>query len=112
MNIPITGTAGSIGSHTVDLLLQEGYEVRLLDSLTPPAHVGGRIYNLGNGDGYSVFQVIETVRQVTGHPTPAVPARRRGNPARFVASSQRIRNELGWEPLYPGLGLPRLRTAT
>jgi UDP-glucose 4-epimerase len=62
------------------------------------------IYNLGNGTGYSVLQVIETARQVTGHAIPAVEApRRSGDAARLVACSERIRRELGWEPKIPDL---------
>lgn len=62
------------------------------------------VYNLGNGKGYSVREIIETARDVTGHPIPAVDApRREGDPARLVASSLRIRDELGWEPKYPDL---------
>jgi UDP-glucose 4-epimerase len=57
------------------------------------------IYNLGNGAGYSVREVIETARQVTGHPIPAVEAPRRpGDAPRLVASSERIQRELGWKP--------------
>ncbi len=62
------------------------------------------VYNLGNGTGYSVREVIETAREVTGHPIPAVEAPRRpGDPARLVASSEKIRRELGWQPKYPDL---------
>ncbi len=62
------------------------------------------IYNLGNGAGYSVRQVIETARRVTGHPIPAIEAPRRpGDPPRLVASSARIRQELGWQPNIPEL---------
>ncbi|MBB5156281.1 UDP-glucose 4-epimerase [Saccharopolyspora phatthalungensis] len=58
-----------------------------------------RIYNLGNGTGFSVRQVIDTCRKVTGHPIPAnVAPRRAGDPATLVASSQRAREELGWAP--------------
>lgn len=58
-----------------------------------------RIYNLGSGDGYSVKQVIETCRAVTGHPIPAELApRRAGDPATLVASSDKIKSELGWNP--------------
>ncbi|MGG1311577.1 UDP-glucose 4-epimerase GalE [Cohnella laeviribosi] len=57
------------------------------------------IYNLGNGTGFSVKQVVETVRRVTGHPIPAeVKARRAGDPAVLIASSARARTELGWQP--------------
>jgi UDP-glucose 4-epimerase len=62
------------------------------------------VYNLGNGVGYSVKEVIETARRVTGHPIPAVDSPRRpGDPARLVASSERIRDELGWQPQIPKL---------
>ncbi len=62
------------------------------------------IYNLGNGVGYSVREVIETARKVTGHPIPAeVAPRRAGDPSRLVASSERIRRELGWQPRIPDL---------
>ena len=62
------------------------------------------IYNLGNGRGFSVREVIEIARKVTGHEIPAVDSRRRaGDPAVLVASSQKIRSELGWSPKYPDL---------
>ncbi len=62
------------------------------------------IYNLGNGAGYSVRQVIETARRVTGHPIPVVEhPRRPGDAPRLVACSDRIRRELGWDPVYPDL---------
>ena len=62
------------------------------------------VYNLGNGNGYSVREVIETARLVTDHPLPAVESPpRTGDPARLVASSTRIRRELGWQPEYPDL---------
>lgn len=60
-----------------------------------------RVYNLGCETGYSVREMIEVVRQVTGHPIPAVDApRRAGDPARLVASSALIREELGWQPVF------------
>ena len=66
--------------------------------------IGAGAYNMGNGAGYSNREVIETVRQVTGREIGVVPmARRPGDPARLVASSERIRQELGWEPRYPDL---------
>ncbi|MGW7728460.1 UDP-glucose 4-epimerase GalE [Streptomyces canus] len=57
------------------------------------------ICNLGNGEGFSVRQVIETVRKVTGHPIPEVVApRRAGDPATLVASAATAREKLGWNP--------------
>jgi UDP-glucose 4-epimerase len=62
------------------------------------------IYNLGNGAGYSVREVIDTAREVTGHPIPAVEtARRPGDAPRLVASSAKIQAELGWKPAIPKL---------
>ena len=61
--------------------------------------VGVAAYNLGNGDGYSVREVIEAAERVTGLRVPVrVGARRPGDPARLVASSARIRRELEWSP--------------
>lgn len=61
-------------------------------------------YNLGNGTGYSVRQVIETARQVTGADIPVrIGPRRPGDPAVLVASAERIRAELGWAPRHPDL---------
>lgn len=58
-----------------------------------------RVYNLGNGKGYTVNEVIETARSVTGHPIPTVTEQRRpGDPAVLVASSEKIRTELNWIP--------------
>ncbi|MEW2030942.1 UDP-glucose 4-epimerase GalE [Streptomyces roseifaciens] len=62
------------------------------------------ICNLGNGNGFSVHEVIETVRKVTGHPVPQVAApRRAGDPAVLVASAERARETLGWTPRRPDL---------
>jgi UDP-glucose 4-epimerase len=61
-------------------------------------------YNLGNGSGYSVKEVIETARKVTGMEIVSIgSARRPGDPARLVASSEKIGRELGWKPEYPDL---------
>lgn len=66
--------------------------------------LGCRHYNLGNGQGYTVREVIETCRAVTGHPIPQVIGPRRpGDPAVLIASAEAIRRELGWQPRYPGL---------
>lgn len=57
------------------------------------------IFNLGNGIGFSVKEVIETARKVTGHPIPAqISPRRAGDPAKLIASSNKARKILGWKP--------------
>ena len=62
------------------------------------------IYNLGSGNGFSVREVIETARKVTGHAIPAVESPRRpGDPARLVASPQKIKDELGWDPTHTNM---------
>jgi len=62
------------------------------------------VYNLGNGSGYSVREVIETVRKVTGKKVISIDSPRRpGDPARLVATSEKIRKELKWVPKYPEL---------
>lgn len=61
-------------------------------------------FNLGNGNGHSVKQVIEVAREVTGHPIPAeVAPRRPGDPDRLVAAADKARQVLGWQPRYPEL---------
>ncbi len=75
-----------------------------LDALATPRGEQPLIYNLGNGRGFSVREVIEAARRVTGHTIPAVDAARRpGDPAVLVASSEKIRRELGWQPQHPEL---------
>jgi UDP-glucose 4-epimerase len=67
-----------------------------LDALEPGRH---RIYNLGTGDGYTVKEVVDSARRVTGREIRAVEEPRRpGDPAALVAASDRIRAELGWQP--------------
>ena len=62
------------------------------------------IYNIGNGQGFSILEVIESVRRVTGHAIPVQNCPRRpGDPAILVASSESIRKDLGWVPKYPNL---------
>ncbi|MBN2124136.1 MAG: UDP-glucose 4-epimerase GalE, partial [Deltaproteobacteria bacterium] len=64
---------------------------------------GGR-YNLGNGNGYSVKEVIDSARRISGRSIPAtVTGRRAGDPAVLVASSKKARKELGWAPRFPDL---------
>ncbi len=61
--------------------------------------VSGQAFNVGNNRGYSVREVLESARQITGKPIPAtVGLRRAGDPAILVASSEKIRRELGWKP--------------
>ncbi|GHE91660.1 UDP-glucose 4-epimerase GalE [Streptomyces longispororuber] len=70
--------------------------LRALDAATEGDHL---VCNLGNGNGFSVRQVIETAREVTGHPIPeVVAARRGGDPAVLVASAATARERLGWQP--------------
>lgn len=62
------------------------------------------VFNLGNGDGYSVQQVIDVAREVTGQPIAVQHGpRRAGDPASLVADATRARTELGWKPQYPAL---------
>lgn len=62
------------------------------------------VYNLGNGTGFSVKEVVETARKVTGCPIPAeVAERRAGDPAQLIASSKKAVKELGWQPKYAEL---------
>jgi UDP-glucose 4-epimerase len=83
--------------HVVDLAQAHILALEALDR-------GSTVYNLGNGQGFSVKQVIETARAVTGHPIPAVIGpRRAGDPATLVASSEKIRRDLGWRPRFPSL---------
>ncbi|MFD3332337.1 UDP-glucose 4-epimerase GalE [Streptomyces sp. NPDC058700] len=72
-----------------------------LDAMTTGEHL---VCNLGNGNGFSVREVVETVRKVTGHPVPEITAPRRpGDPAVLVASAETARERLGWTPSRPDL---------
>lgn len=65
---------------------------------------GQRIYNLGNGSGFTVLQVIEAARRVTGQPIPVeVVGRRPGDPAVLIASAEKIGRDLGWKPRHTSL---------
>ena len=65
---------------------------------------GRLIYNIGNGQGFTVREVIDSVRRVTGQPIPVEECpRREGDPAALVASSEKIKRELGWKPQYADL---------
>jgi UDP-glucose 4-epimerase len=83
--------------HVLDLAQAHILALRALDG-------GSRMYNLGNGQGFTVKEVIDVARDVTGHPIPAkVGPRRPGDPAILIASSQKIQQELGWQPQHPEL---------
>ena len=83
--------------HVLDLAHAHILALQALDT-------GSRTYNLGNGQGYTVREVIQTAREVTGHPIPSVDGPRRpGDPPELVASSEKLRQELGWTPRYPDL---------
>jgi UDP-glucose 4-epimerase len=84
--------------HVADIASAHVLAIQRIDEL------GACIFNMGNATGYSNRQVIEATRRVTSKLIPFVPAPRRpGDPARLVASSDRIRQELGWQPHYPDL---------
>ncbi|MGC9521463.1 MAG: UDP-glucose 4-epimerase GalE [Anaerolineae bacterium] len=84
--------------HVLDL---SAAHILALDAL---AEIPALICNLGNGAGYSVKEVIETARRVTGHPIPARSApRRRGDAPILVADARKARDVLGWEPEIPDL---------
>jgi UDP-glucose 4-epimerase len=75
-----------------------------LHALDTPRGQQPLLYNLGNGRGFSVREVIAAARRVTGHAIPALDAPRRpGDPAVLVASSEKIRRELAWQPQHPEL---------
>jgi UDP-glucose 4-epimerase len=63
-----------------------------------------RNFNLGNGDGFTVREVIEAARRVTGHPIPAIEEpRRAGDPPIMIGDTRRARSELGWAPRFPDI---------
>jgi UDP-glucose 4-epimerase len=78
--------------HVLDLAQAHILALRALDD-------GSRVYNLGNGNGFSVKEVIDMAWQVTSHPIPAViGSRRAGDPAILIADSEKTKRELGWQP--------------
>jgi UDP-glucose 4-epimerase len=81
--------------HVQDLAQAHMLAMQALDRL------GSRKYNLGTGNGFSNKEVVEAARRVTGHPIPyEIGPRRPGDPAVLIASSARIREELGWVPKF------------
>jgi UDP-glucose 4-epimerase len=84
--------------HIADLAQAHILAMDALDRL------GVRKYNLGNGNGFSILEVIEAAKQITGKDIPyEIGPRRAGDPAVLIASSAKIRAELGWQPQYPQL---------
>jgi UDP-glucose 4-epimerase len=87
------GTAVRDYLHIVDLA---DAHLRALEAIRPGKHL---IYNLGSGNGYSVLEVLDAVREVTGHEIPAVDSpRRAGDPPALIASNALAAAELGWKP--------------
>ncbi len=83
--------------HVLDLAQAHILALQALDQ-------GSRTYNLGTSEGFTVKEVIEMAREVTGHPIPVeVTPRRPGDPAILIASSDKIRQELGWTPKHSNL---------
>jgi len=83
--------------HVNDLAQAHILALRALDK-------GSRTYNLGNGEGYSVKEVIDAARKITGLPIKAeVGPRRPGDPATLIAGSETIKRELGWQPRFASL---------
>ncbi len=81
--------------HVVDLAQAHILALEALDK-------GSRSYNLGNGEGFTVKEVVDTVREVTGTKiSTEIAPRRAGDPAVLVAASGKIRKELGWSPRFP-----------
>jgi UDP-glucose 4-epimerase len=82
--------------HVSDLAAAHLLALQALDESSP------LIYNLGNGQGFSVREVVEVARKITGHAIPVVESPRRpGDPAVLIASSEKIRRQLGWQPAVP-----------
>jgi UDP-glucose 4-epimerase len=92
------GTAIRDYIHVLDLARAHQLALAALFSGDQPQRL---IYNIGNGVGFSVREIIEAVRRVTGHPIPVIDEPRRpGDPAILIASSEKIMRELGWRPEY------------
>jgi len=84
--------------HVVDIARAHILALKKLDSLC------SRVYNMGNGEGYSNFEVVDIAKKVSGVNIPAkISPRRKGDPAVLVASSNLAKEELGWKPDFPDL---------
>jgi UDP-glucose 4-epimerase len=87
--------------HVVDLAQAH---ILAMEALGKPGSKVQSQYNLGNGRGFTVKEVIDAARKVTGHPIPAVVgARRAGDPATLIASSEAINEDLGWAPKFTNI---------
>jgi UDP-glucose 4-epimerase len=85
--------------HVMDLV-----EAHLLALQKLREGADSNVYNLGNGEGFSVMEIIEAARRVTGHPIPVVYSERRpGDPSRLIASSRKAQEELAWKPNFTRL---------
>jgi UDP-glucose 4-epimerase len=85
--------------HVLDLAQAHILALRALQAGGP-----SRKYNLGNGRGYSILELLEVARKITGHPIPVeVGPRRPGDPATLIASSEALKRELGWQPRHSEL---------
>lgn len=84
--------------HIIDIAEAHASALEAID------RVSGEAFNVGNSRGYSIREVLETARKVTGHPLPAaIAARRPGDPATLVASGEKIRQALDWKPRFSNL---------
>ena len=85
--------------HVTDLT---NAHIMALDRLRDGA--ASTVYNLGNGEGFSVKEIVEAARKVTNHPIPAVICpRRAGDPSTLIASAKKAREEMGWQPRYKSI---------
>jgi UDP-glucose 4-epimerase len=96
-----------MSGHEFSAVMHFASYIQVGESVQNPAkYYQNNVYNLGNGNGngFSVEEVIQSVRRVTGREVPVGEgARRAGDPARLVADSSLIRRELGWSPRYGDL---------
>lgn len=112
LQVPL-GTRAAISIFGEDYATPDGTCIRDYIHVTDLAHAhilavdhliaggGSEVFNLGSGTGFSVKEVVEVARKVTGHPIPVeVVARRAGDPAQLIASSEKIKAQLGWAPQH------------
>ena len=87
--------------HVIDL---GDAHIRALEYLVSDGE--STVFNLGSGEGFTVFEMIDAARRVTGHPIPMkVEERRTGDPAKLVASSEKARTILKWVPKYEDINI-------